>query len=233
MVPFPTVIGDYWSSVAFWWDVEFWNASVVRSATLRDRFVTTPRSFPQTELWFDPRTGRANVSPTRHVAYALADTRFRIAGRSLEEQRGLRLTDAERPWRAAWVGTGLWDDGWTRPRRPARFRVFAAPEQSAPVQRFLTLRLRAPPGQGPLPYAAGADGAATSGSVGVDAVTVQVPVCVRPDAPGVVTLTVDADVPIPVDLTDLTTAVEPRRGGAQVVEVALADEVGGRCGPRP
>ena len=31
MVPYPFLYGDYWENVAYWWNMEFWNASIRRA----------------------------------------------------------------------------------------------------------------------------------------------------------------------------------------------------------
>src|SRR5204862_6755078 len=66
-VPYASVLGDYWASVGFWWDLEFWNASVDRAAHVPGEFLWTLSTFPKLFLRFDPSTGRANVSPSEYA----------------------------------------------------------------------------------------------------------------------------------------------------------------------
>ena len=67
MVPYPVNYADYWASVGWWWDLEFWNKSVDRAAYLPGQFLWTPSTFPRVMLRFDPTTGVANASPTPYV----------------------------------------------------------------------------------------------------------------------------------------------------------------------
>ena len=46
MVPYPILYGNYWENVAYWWNVEFWNASVQRAAVYESAFTGTPETFP-------------------------------------------------------------------------------------------------------------------------------------------------------------------------------------------
>ncbi len=152
MMPYPMVPGDYWAGTAYWWDVEFWNASVVRDLIDGGSFYVTSSSFPKTQLSFDPRTGVADRSPTPYAVQSTEESRFRIAGDRELETRGLYLIRAEQPWRAEWLTRGLYDDGWTKPGRPATVRVFARPQDTAGRVRSLTLRLRTPGNAGPFPW---------------------------------------------------------------------------------
>ena len=91
IVPYASLPGEYLASVADWWDLEFWNRSVVRSAHFPGQYEFTPSTFPKVFLTFDPRTGAASESPTRYVAQSDKETRFRISGtRRLEQPRHAR-----------------------------------------------------------------------------------------------------------------------------------------------
>ena len=79
MIPYPFLYGTYWENVATWWNVEFWNSSIRRAVVYDGAFTGTPETFPTTPLTFDRTTGHANVSPSRYVAQAVAETRFRLA----------------------------------------------------------------------------------------------------------------------------------------------------------
>jgi hypothetical protein len=140
MIPYAQVPGDYWATTAFWWDLEFWNRSVTRAAYPGNRFAEQQATFPKLHLTFDPRTGRANTSPTRYVAESDRETRFRIDGFSPTVQRDVRLIDATRPWRLDWLTFGLDDDGFTVPGRQARIRLFPAPGQHGRLRRYVTVQ---------------------------------------------------------------------------------------------
>jgi len=112
MVPYPILYGNYWENVAYWWNVEFWNASVQRAAVYEGAFTGTPETFPTTELTFDSTTGRGNVSPSPYAVQGIAETRFRLAGTELGEDRGVALIAADNPWRAEWLAFDLYRDDW-------------------------------------------------------------------------------------------------------------------------
>src|SRR4029453_5770159 len=38
MLPYPILYGTYWENVAYWWNMEFWNASVRDAAVYEDAF---------------------------------------------------------------------------------------------------------------------------------------------------------------------------------------------------
>src|SRR5215831_17121353 len=116
MIPYPLLYGNYCDNVAYWWNVEFWNESVRQAVVYEGAFTGTPDTFPTTTLSFDRTTGRANVSPARYVAQAVAETRFRLDGDVIGEDRGVQLVRVDRPWRAQWLAFDLYRDGWTIPR---------------------------------------------------------------------------------------------------------------------
>lgn len=145
MIPYPLLLQDYGSNVGYWWDVEFWNAAVDRDATYAGAYSWTPTTFPKQTLKFDPTTGVANVSPSDYVVQAVADARFHIAAAStVLNYRGAWLVRAAEPWRADWVTSGLFEDGWTRPGVVANIKVFAEPGQTTPLKRYVTLAVHAP-----------------------------------------------------------------------------------------
>jgi len=107
-----------------WWDAEFWNADVQAAYTIDGSWDYTP--FPSRHLVVDPRTGV--IAGTRdaapYVVSAASDARLQLVGRRVATMHGLILLRAKRPYRAVWTTVGLDPDGWTRPGRPARIRVF-------------------------------------------------------------------------------------------------------------
>jgi len=140
MIPYAQITDDFWATAAFWWDLEFWNRSVVRAAYPGNKYAEIQATFPKLPLHFDPRTGIANVSPTPYVAESDLETRFRFDGPTVTVQRNVRLIDAGSHWRAAWLSFGLDDDGYTDPSRVATVRVFPADGQTHPELRFVTFQ---------------------------------------------------------------------------------------------
>jgi hypothetical protein len=229
MVPYPYSLIDSGAAVAYWWDVEFWNESVVRDAHQQGEFEVTPSTFPKDELHFNDRTGRANESLTRYVVEDATESRFRVSGRGLQISRDTLLIDTERPWRTDWLSFGLYDDGWTKPGQASRIRVFAFPHQKGAVMRYLTVAVQAPFAPAmvrrePFELVSNADhwkGLAN----GVDAVQHQVAVCVP--ASGFSDVRVDTY----GRTYDAYSNGLLRPAGVLVTEIALADEVGSACTP--
>jgi hypothetical protein len=139
MIRYPVNSPDFWANAAYWWDVEFWNESVVE-----DYSATGPGEHPWLGL-FDRKTGAAQRSDeTSGVLFHGTDVRFRLAGKQIVYDRGAYVFEAERPWRAAFVTDGIYGDGWTRPHTPAEITVFAEPGQRRPLKRFVTIRVASP-----------------------------------------------------------------------------------------
>jgi hypothetical protein len=225
MIPYPFLYGTYWGNVAFWWNVEFWNESIRRAVVYDGAFTGTPETFPTTALSFDRTTGRANVSPTRYAAEAVAETRFRLAGEVLGEDRGVDLIRAELPWRAAWLAYNLYRDGWTVPRVPGAIRVFATPGQSAPERRYLTVSVRAPNDVAPRPFTFRSNASSWTGRVGARTTSRQLAVCVPPNGFADVRITAPRYSPIYGDPRSEASFVSyARSGGVLVTGIALADE---------
>jgi hypothetical protein len=229
IVPYPVQPGEFWPSVASWWDLEFWNASVARTVGLPGQYEWTPSTFPKLEIAFDAN-GHANVSPTRYVAHADTETRFRIAGGLVSDTRDVSLIDAGRDWRALWVSEGLDDDGWTRPRTPATFRVFAVPGQRGAVRRSLNFGIRAPDDvpERALEVASNIErwtDRATNGETllrGID-------VCVPAGGSATVTVRASGWSQVYGDMRDANTFGLYREGGVLFVEVALPGPLGAPC----
>jgi hypothetical protein len=141
LIPYPSLPEDFWASVGKWWSLEFWNESASSSVTRDGGFAWTPTSFPKLGVTFDPRTGLASKSGSAFVLASRYDTRFRLAGRQQGAPDEIVLLAAEQPWRALWVSSGLYDDGWTKPGRRARIRVFADPAQDGALTRYVVFSL--------------------------------------------------------------------------------------------
>ena len=71
------------------------------------------------------------------------ETRARISG-TVVAQTDVMLIHAAQPWRADWISSGLYDDGWTQPGKPVRIRVFAVPSATTAQLRGLTVGIRGP-----------------------------------------------------------------------------------------
>ena len=107
-------------------------------------------------------------------------------------------------------------------------RIYAPPDQEGAVKRHVTVRMRA--ADGPThPFRLSADGGTVTGEVGTDTLDAQIDVCVPAGAFADVRLDVSGSSTVYGDPESSVTAGEPRRAGVQVVQVALADEIGGSC----
>jgi hypothetical protein len=224
MVPYPHLQADYWSAVAFWWDLEFWNRSVVRAAGLHGEFQETPRGRTFALRW-DGR-GVLNVSPTRYAAQLIRDSRFRIAGKVVWTERETDLIDAGSRWRLVWASNGLYEDGWTKPDEEARITVFPEPGHRGAVTRFLALTIE-PAGA---ERVAIVDSTLAHVSTAVsETVPVQVRVCVRPERAGVVRLNVLGAGSIPGNPVNSAVYAQPRSGGLHIRQIVLAAETVRGC----
>jgi len=230
MVPYTVIRGEYWANIGFWWDFEFWNRSVDREAAHPNQFSGTPASFPKLDPQFDPRTGLASFDVDSYVAQAASDARFHVEGRLLSTQRGVAIVFPDRPWRADWVSYGLYDDGWTRPGRAARFRVFPARPQKRALLRTIHLTLIAPETvTRPVTIRsnAGTWRAEIAGTHQLDAT-----VCVAAHAPADLTFRAVGVSPVEGDPSTALTVGQPRTAGVLVAQVVLdPPNLGATCAP--
>jgi hypothetical protein len=230
IVPYASLPGEYWASVADSWDLEFWNRSVVRSAYFPGQYEFTPSTFPKVFLTFDPRTGAASESPTRYVALSDKETRFRIAGQVVSNNRGTLLIEAEQPWRSDWLTFGLYDDGWTRPGVPATVRVYPTPGQRRAVTRYLSLGVRAPDDVATRDFELTSGPERRRAQAGSGPTVYEtVAVCVPPAGFGRVGIRAAASSPVYGDMRDPSSIGEYRVAGVLLSQIALADEVGPAC----
>jgi hypothetical protein len=222
MVPYPVLVGDFAANLGYWWDIEFWNRSVTQEGWRPDEFSGTPAgTFPKRELRFDPSTGRANIDPDALVLQGLEETRFHIAGQSISSQRDAVLVQPDRPWRADWTSSGLYNDGWTRPGETARIRVFARPSQSTTETRYVSLYLLAPGGVPARAVTVKSDRVTWHVDVGSEVVKQEAWVCVPPHGHSDLRLSVRGASPISGDLSNGVSFAEPRDGGVLVHQIAL------------
>lgn len=216
---------DYNATSAYWWDLEFWNRSVVRAWYPGGKFAEIQSTFPRVDLHFDPRTGRANISPTRYLAQSDQETRFRVSGPTVSVTRNVRLIDAGTSWRAAWLSSGLDDDGFTLPGRPAAVRVFASPGQTKPALRYVSFQLQA--GDAP-------EGAVLTSNAGRFNVALppggdtfeQAMVCVPPRGYGTIHLAAHGTAEVYGDMGTKAGIGNNRIRGVRVLRISLADETG-------
>jgi hypothetical protein len=227
MIPYPLLPGTYWENVSYWWNVEFWNASAEHAVLYEDAFTGTPETFPTEDLSFDRATGRANWSPPGLVATAVAETRFHLAGKALDEDRGVALVRPERPARADWLGFDFYRDGWTIPKVTGRVRVFAAPGQQKEQRRFVTFTARSPRDVGQREFTIRSNAGAWPATADPDGTSLQVSVCVP--ARGFADISVDAPQYSPIygdPRSEASFFSYARSGGVLLAGIALADEVG-------
>lgn len=116
---------DWGPSAILWWDVEFWNDTVDRAYVVGHEWDYAP--FPHVELRVDPHTGSIAMpkNPPTYIVSAEADARLHLVSTRVAYNYGLAVLQVERPWRVDWATSGLDDDGWSRPGRPAAVHVFA------------------------------------------------------------------------------------------------------------
>ena len=229
MLPYPFLYGSYWENVAYWWNVEFWNASVRNAAVYEDAFTGTPETFPTVPLDVDRQTGRANVSPSDYVVQGVAETRFHLSGKLLDENRGAALIRTLRPWRADWLAFDLYRDGWTIPKVTGTIRVFDTPGQAETERRYLTISVRAPQDVPRRPFRFHSNADDWRGETNATGTSKQISVCVPPNGYGDVHVDAPRYSPIYGDPRSEQSFVSyARSGGVLLTGIALADEVG-RC----
>lgn len=224
MFRFPANGADYWAGVAYWWDAEFWNESVVDD-------MNVGAGFPDPEPWthaFDPVTGTmSEPGETQYVLVHKSDVRFRIAATQVHYEREAYVMEAEQPWRAAWVTDGIYGDGWTRPHTPAGIRVFADPGQRTPVRRFVTLSIAQPDPAEERPLTITSNLERWAGEIAPGAVLDRLTtVCVPPGGYA----TVEVETPIVSDVyrdpsRGALTGEVDRPAGLLLRSIALADEI--------
>ena len=234
MLRAPVGDADFWAGVAYWWDAEFWNESVVDEAVPGE-------GHPDPEPWLhdvDPATGALRLGgDTPLIVVHTSDVRLRPEGRIVAEERGAYLIEAERPWRASWVTDGIYGDGWTRPHTPARITVFAQPGQRTPLRRFLTVALASPDHVEDRPVTITSNLGRWEGAIPPEtSIDRPVAVCVEPRGPAVVEIATPIVSAVHRDPTKgaLTGEID-RPAGVRLRSVALADESESleRCPPGP
>jgi hypothetical protein len=231
IAPYPTS-SDWFVNFRVWRDYQYWNKSIDRNVELpRGVFTYSSFWFPKVYWGFDPRTGRGDVSLSRYVLEADQESRFRVSGKTLVDTQGLRLIEADLPWRTDWLSFGLYDDGWTKPGVPARIRVFALPHQRGAILRGLTLGLRSADGVAARLFRISSNQGIADVTATTDTTFKGIAVCVAPHGYADVRLRVFGSSAAPGDLATLASSLRPRTAGLFVSQIALADELGGPCKP--
>ena len=147
---------------------------------------------------------------------------------SVKAAQDALLIEADEPWRLAWLTSGLYEDGWTKPGKAARIRVYSEPGQRRALTRFVTVGLRSPGPTVPVNITSSLE--TSRGPVSPTTVRRLVRVCVPAHGFGTLSVQADGDSPIPSDLS-VELSSEPRQGGVLVSEIAIADEIGPECRP--
>jgi hypothetical protein len=218
-------------------DLEFWNKSIRYGlhypalTSYGDALIW----FPNNRVTFDPVTGAASTSLSPYVVQSVSDSRFRVSGNVQRiDPSGVMLIDAEMPWRTDWLTFGLTNDGWMRPGKVARVRVYGDPRQHGPVLRTLTFQLQAPTNIPMAPYSITTNtGAAKGEAPNDDKALTSVSLCVPPHGYAEARLTAPRVGTIPGDLDTFAESLIPRRGSLLVSNLSVADELGAPCRPRP
>ena len=225
MVTYGQIVDDYNATAAYWWDLEFWNRSVVRAAYPGGKYAEIQSTFPRLPLQFDPRTGKANVSPTRYVAQSDLETRFRFRGPTVTVTRTVRLIDAGRHWQADWLSFGLDDDGFTMPGRPMSVRVFPSPGQTTPEMRYVSFEIEGGSNPEGATFTSNA-GTWTSNLPANGETFAQTSVCVPPHGYGTIHIGAHGTSTVYGDMGTKAGIGVNRVRGVLVERISLADEIG-------
>ena len=140
------------------------------------------------------------------------------------------LIAAAMPWRADWLTSGLYDDGWMLPGKAARIRVFAMPGQRGAVTRTLSVQVQLPPNVSGQRFELVSNLATVRAEATTSATANEtIAVCVPAHGFAAVRLTTPTISPIPGDQRSQYASTLPRTGGLLVADISLADELGGPC----
>ena len=230
------VSSDFFVTERYWRDLEFWNASVQHGLyyPTADPYAFLGIWFPKTVPTFNEQTGAVDRTLSPYVVQAVTDSRFRISGTSPLQTPQILLIKAAQPWRLDWLSFGLYDDGWTKPGVTARIRIFAQPRQRAAEIRTLTLQIQGPSGASAQnrPYTVVSDTGTQTGTANDQSnAFARIEVCVPAHGYSDVRVSTPGRSAIPGDLSSEQGSIAPRIGGIDLADVALADEIGGRCTP--
>ena len=190
-----------------------------------NEFSGTPGgTFPKSFIRFDPRTGAANVSFPGFVAQAVTESRFRLTGETLTSRRNYDLIRASQPWRADWLSSGLYDDGWTKPGRRGSVKIFAMRGQKRPLERSITFALTAPSGVKDRLITFHSNQGSWRARVSDSAFSQVVSACVPPAGFAKITFASTGASALPGDPMNIDVFQQQRTGGVLFQQIALADE---------
>lgn len=143
-----SVVGDRTTSLAVWWDVNFWNKSVTRTVITPSADVLE-QPFPEQITAED--TGRIvgfeesifrnglDFGPSGYVVRAATDRRFGFReARVVKEQGGVQILRSPVPARLSWALIGGSDSGVLTPENKIELLVFGRPRSSRRVRMVLT-----------------------------------------------------------------------------------------------
>jgi hypothetical protein len=214
-----------------YWDVEFWNGSIVRTYVASDgNFSYAP--FPNQKLVPDWTTGLVpgTASAPPFVLFATNDPRMVLAGPRHAENLGLRLILADRPYHASWRTRGLDTDGWMLHGRPATLRVYS-PGGDHPQLVDVQITMAAVP-EAPAHYLIRAPGTSRSGEIaGATAKSEVLTVCTPAHSGVDLTLTSRSSARIPRAPLSFTVS-GTRRVGVDVGPISTL-ATGRPCTPSP
>ena len=230
VVQYP-ISSDWFVNQERWVDFEYFNKSISHDARIdgNDAFDYLGLWFPKLDLHFNAATGAVAESPTRWVVHSLKETRFQIAGTARAYEQGGALFEVGMPWRLAWLTSGLYDDGWTRPGVPMLLRVYPAAGQQTARKRTVTLVLRTNPEVAQRSATLSAQGQVVKATVTPTGISQPVDVCVPARGYAEVRLAVAGSSAIPGDLASHGESLLPRTGGLFVAALNEADEIGAAC----
>ncbi len=119
----PAVIAGTEVTRKAWWDLEYWNKSVVRMYDYEPAWRDS--GFAGQKVTLDPRTGALDVDERlRYAVVPRLDRRFRPAGKVLAGTSLLHLLELATPFRAEWAVLGTDANGWSTAGKPATIRVY-------------------------------------------------------------------------------------------------------------
>jgi hypothetical protein len=170
-------------------------------------------------------------SPARYVAQSVTESRLRIAASVRLQTQEVMLIDAPLPWRASWLTSGPYDDGWLKPGVPARIRIFPTSSERAPRIQRLTLQITAADGVSGMPFVvtSNLERVAGAASGGTTAAVNSLAVCVPEVGHADVVVSARGASTIPGDLSSLETSQQQRQGSIYLADISVSDDLGPRC----
>ncbi len=225
------VSSDWFVNEQTWVDYEYFNKSLVRDARIAgsNPFDYTGFWFPKLDLHFNTSTGSVAESPTRWIAASTKETRFRVAGPAKFYNNNVMLIDAGPRWQLAWLTSGLYDDGWTKPGATVRIRLYPTQGQQTARVRSVGFVLRAPQDVAQRVVTLSSQGKTSRVVVTPSATDASAQACVPTHGYAEIQLKINGSSSIPGDLATLAASRTPRRGGIVFASIGEADEIGPTC----